>query len=49
MTGKTVQLKKTGEVGVVTKVINGCLWVKMKDGCEYSGHKSYWKVLKESK
>jgi hypothetical protein len=46
MKGKRVCSKQTGRIGTVTKRIGNCLWVRMDDdGTEWSGGKSYWKVL----
>ncbi len=49
MKGKKVMLRKTGEVGTVTQVINRCLFVAMENGTNMSGAKQYWKVVKEPK
>lgn len=49
LVGRRAKSKQTGEEGLITKVINRCLWVCMDDGTELSGGMSYWKVLpKES-
>jgi hypothetical protein len=45
LVGKKAQLKQTGEVGTITKVINRCLWVDMGEGITLSGGISYWKVI----
>jgi hypothetical protein len=46
MKGKRVCSKQTGRIGTVTKRIGNCLWVRMDDdGTEWSGGKSYWKIL----
>lgn len=40
--GTRVKVKATGEQGIVTQVLNNCLWVKMDDGRNMSGAKHYY-------
>lgn len=48
MKRKRVEVKQTGEKGIVIKVIGNCIWVAMDDGRELSGAKRYFRVLEKT-
>lgn len=47
--GKRVEVKSDGQRGIVEKVINGCLFVRMDDGTSSSGAKRYYRPERKRK